>query len=158
MAMDKLSKLLRTREFVSFATADMQGQPNASPKLLLKFEKPYVYLIDYSFGRTVENLKVNPKAALSLMDLENLEGYRICGPAELIETGEEFERTAKELGKKLIQLSANRVIEGSRTGKKFSHYELEIPNKFVVIKFKAEEVLKIGTRGDLYRESGHEIS
>lgn len=158
MAMEGLSRLLRKREFVSFATADKKGQPNAAPKLLLKFEKPFVYLIDYTVARTVDNLRINPKAALSLMDLENLEGYRMSGHAEIIERGEAFKRFAKELEKKLIQLSADRVIEGSRTGKKFSHYELEIPDKFVVIKFKIEEVVKIGTRGDMYRESGHEIN
>jgi hypothetical protein len=158
MAMEGLSKLLRTREFVSFATADLSGQPNAAPKLLLKYEKPFVYLIDYSVAKTVENLRVNPKAALSLMDLENLEGYRMIGTAELIEKGEEFQRFSKELEKKLLQLSATRVIEGSRTGKKYAHYELEISDKFVVVKFKIVEATKIGTQGNLYRESGHEIS
>ncbi len=158
MGMEGLSKLLRAREFVSFATADLSGQPNAAPKLLLKFEKPHVYLIDYSVAKTVENLRANPKAALSLMDLENLEGYRMIGPAELIENGEAFEHFSRELEKKLIQLSATRVIEGSRTGKKYAHYELEISDKFVVIKFKIEEVTKIGTQGNLYRERGHEIS
>jgi hypothetical protein len=157
MVMEELSKLLRNREFVSLATADLNGQPNAAPKLILKYEKPFVYLIDYSFAKTVENLRANPKAALSLMDVENLEGYRMIGPAELIEKGEKFQRFSKELEKKLIQLSATRVIEGSRTGKKYPHYELEISNKFVVIKFKIEEVTKIGTQGNLYRESGREI-
>ena len=158
MAMDRLAKLLRTREFVSFATADPGGQPNAAPKLLLKYEKPFVYLIDYSIALTVANLRNNPKAALSIMDLENLQGYRLSGAAELIEKGEEFERFKKEHEKKLIQLSATRVIEGSRTGKKSSHYELEIPDKFAVIKFKIDEAVQIGTQGDLYREKGHNIS
>ena len=137
---------------MSVATADKTGKPNAAPKFLLKFERPYLYLIDYSFATTTGNLKVNPRASLSFMDLDNLEGYRLYGSVELIESGPEFKRIAQEVEKKALQLSATRVIEGSRTGKKYEHFELEMPDKFVVIKVKIEESTKIGPRGDLYRE------
>ena len=71
--------ILKGREYISVATADKDAKPNAAPKFLLKFEKPYLFLIDYSFATTTENLRVNPRAALSFMDLENLEGYRLYG-------------------------------------------------------------------------------
>ena len=145
-------ELLKGREFVSVGTADKKGKPNAAPKFLLKFEKPHIYLIDYSFATTTANLRSNPQASLSFMDLDNLEGYRLYGSVELVERGEEFERIAGEVERKNIQLSAERVIEGSRTGKRYEHYALERPNKFVVIKFKIEETTKIGARGDFYRE------
>jgi general stress protein 26 len=147
-----LSQLLKGREFVSFASADLKGQPNNAPKMLLKFEKPYIYLIEFSYGRTHDNLKANPQACLSFMDLENIEGYRIYGTVELIEKGPEFKALAKELEKKQIQLSTTRVIHAVRTGKKYEHFELEMPDKFSVIKFKIVEITKIGTRGDFFRE------
>ena len=147
-----IEPLLRERKFLSVATADKKGRPNAAPKFLLKFEKPYVYLVDFSFATTTKNLKINPQASLSFMDMDNLEGYRLYGPVECIERGMEFRRLSKELERRTIQLSAERVIEGSRTGKKYGHYELEMPNKFVVIKVKVEEITKIGTRGDFFRE------
>ena len=145
-------ELLKGREFVSVATADKDAKPNAAPKFLLKFEKPHLYLVDYSFATTTENLRTNPRAALSFMDLENLEGYRLFGSTELIERGKEFEKLAKEVERKNIQLSADRVIEATRTGKKYKHFALERPDKFVVIKFKIEEATRIGARGDFYRE------
>ena len=148
-----LSQLLRGREFVSIASADAKGRPNNAPKFLLKFEKPYIYLIDYSYGTSHDNLKANPQACLSFMDMENLEGYRIYGTVELIEKGPAFKTIAKEVEKRLISLSTTRVIEGVRTGKKFTHYELEMPDRFAVIKFKIVELTKIGTRGDFYRET-----
>ena len=145
-------ELLKGREFISLATADKSAKPNAAPKFLLKYEKPYMYLVDYSFATTTANLRVNPRAALSFMDLDNLEGYRVSGTAELIEKGKEFAELAKEIERKNIQLSTDRVLEGMRTGKKYNHFALERPDKFVVIKFKVEEVTRIGTRGDFYRE------
>ncbi len=145
-------ELLKGKEFLSLATADKTGKPNAAPKFLLKFEKPHVYLVDYSFATTTANLKVNPQACLSFMDIDNLEGYRVYGSVELIEQGKEFKRLAQEVERRNIQLSADRVIEASRTGKKYSHFALERPDKFIVIKFKIEESTKIGTRGDFYRE------
>jgi hypothetical protein len=111
-----LSQLLKGREFVSFASADLKGQPNNAPKMLLKFEKPYIYLIEYSFGRTHDNLKSNPQACLSFMDLDNIEGYRIYGTVELIEKGPDFKKLAKELEKRQVQLSTTRVIDAVRTG------------------------------------------
>ena len=64
----KIKELLENREFISVATCDFKGRPNAAPKFFLKFEHNFIYLVDYTIGMTWENLKVNPKASLSLMD------------------------------------------------------------------------------------------
>jgi len=151
--MEKIARLLKGRAFLSLATADTMGKPNAVPKFFLKFDPPCIYLIDYTIARTVENLRSNPRGSIALMDLEILEGYRINGSVELFESGSEFEKLSKELGKKLLKLSADRVIEAVKTGKKAEHFELELPDKFIVIEFKIEDVVKIGPRGDLYREN-----
>ncbi len=150
--MEKIARFLKNRTFVNLATADKEGQPNAVPKFYLKFEPPHIYLIDYTIARTVNNLRANPRASIPLTDLENLEGYRINGSVELIEKGSEFGVLAKELSKKLVHLSADRVIEAVRTGKKSQRFEMELPDKFIAIKFKIEDIVKIGPQGDLYRE------
>ena len=154
MIKERVLELLRQREFVSVGTADKKGVPNAAPKLLLKIDADFAYLIDYTMARTVENLKKNPIASLSFMDLDNLVGYRLGGSVQLVEKGKEFNKILEELSNKLIALSAKRVIEASRTGKKNQHYELEISKKFVVLKIKIEEIVKIGSQGDLWRETG----
>ena len=152
MIKEKAFEILKKKEFVSVGTADKKGQPNAVPKFLLKIEKNSVYLIDYTMARTVENLKKNPKASLSFMDLDNLAGYRLDGSVELISKGNEFKKILIELEKKLVMLSASRVIEASRTGKKNEHYELEIPKRFLVIKVNIHGAAKIGSQGDLLKE------
>ena len=150
--MQKIAELLKGRAFLTLATASPAAQPNAVPKFILKFEAPNLYLIDYSIARTAENLRANPRASIALMDLDNLEGYRANGSVKLIEKGVEFDALAKELDKKLVKLSTDRVIDAMKTGKKNDHFELEIPDRFIVIKLTIEDVVKIGPQGDLFRE------
>ncbi len=149
---EKISSLLRSRHFLSVATADKKCEPHAAPKILFKIEGEHFYLADHAIARTVDNLRVNPRASLSFMDLENLEGYRLSGKAELVEKGPVFKKMAKELDKKLIQISADRVIEGMKTGKRHAHFELEMSNKVIFIKIKIEEIVRIGSQGDLFNE------
>ncbi len=150
---EKITKLLKDRHFLSLATASKNAEPHAAPKILFKIEGEYFCLADHAIARTIENLRVNPRACLSFMDLENLEGYRMSGSAQLIESGPDFEKLLKELEKKLIQISADRVIEGMRTGKRHEHFELEMSKKMIFIKIKIEEIVRIGSQGDLFREA-----
>lgn len=152
MIKQRALEILKQKEFVSIGTADKQGYPNAAPKLLLKIENGFVYLIDYTIAKTAANLKENPVASLSFMDIDNLVGYRLDGQVLLISEGNEYNQILIELEKKLIKLSASRVIEASRTGKKNKHYELEIPDKILVLKIEIKQVVKIGSQGDLWRE------
>ncbi len=149
---EKISTLLKTRYYISIATADKKCEPHAAPKILFKIEGEDFYLADHAIARTVDNLRVNPRASLSFMDIENLEGYRLSGAVELIEKGPAFEKFLKEFEKKLIQISADRVIEGMKTGKRHKHFELEIPNRVIFIKIKIEEIVRIGSQGDLFSE------
>ncbi len=145
-------EVLSTRTFISLATADREGQPCAVPKFLLKHEKPYIYLVDSSFGRTTANLRINPKVSACFMDFQNLDGFRIDGPAVLFEAGEEFEKLAEEVRRKVAALSADRLLEGVRTGKKSEHFELEIGDRFAVIRLKIEDVTRIRMSGSFNQE------
>ncbi len=152
MILEHIASLLRHRSFLSVATADKSGEPHAAPKFFFKIEHGSVYLIDHAIARTVENLRANPRASMSFMDLENLEGYRMTGAVTLIEQGEEYEKILKAFEKKLITLSATRLIEGMKSGKHSEHFELEMPNKVIVIKVKIEEAVRIGRQGELFKE------
>src|SRR5947207_2152901 len=99
---EKISRLLKHRHFLSIATADKKCEPHAAPKILFKIEKDSFYLADHAIAKTIENIKINPRASLSFMDIENLEGYRLSGSAELIESGPLFDTMVKGLEKKLI--------------------------------------------------------
>ena len=149
---EKITALLKHRNFLSVATASKKCVPHTAPKILFKIEDEYFYLADHVIAWTVNNLRVNPRASMSFMDFENLEGYRLSGSARLIEKGPAYGRLMKEFEKKLIQISADRVIEGMKTGKRSKHYELEISNRVTFIKIKIEEIVRIGSQGDLFSE------
>jgi predicted pyridoxine 5'-phosphate oxidase superfamily flavin-nucleotide-binding protein len=150
----KVRGLLADREFLNVATCDLHHRPNAVPKFFLTMPGAAgIYLIDYTWGRTWENLKVNPRVSLSLVDTETLHGYQMNGTAEILSTGLEYDTVAKELLQKEVDLSAKRIIEGVARGKKHRAFELSLPDKFVIFKVKITEIVEIGPAGDLLREN-----
>ena len=150
---DKLAALLEKREFVSVATAAPDGQPNTAPKFFFRAKGDFIYLIDYVVGQTIANLRENPRVSVSFMDVENLEAYRLNGTAECIHNGKLFEKVLTDWNKKLIQMATDKVIDAVRTGKKHGHYEMEMGERFVVLKIKVSSVVKIGRRGDIWKET-----
>lgn len=151
---EKLEEILEKREFVSIATVGKDGQPNSVPKFLFRGKGSFIYLLDYVVGKTLVNLRENPKASVSFMDLDTLEAYRLNGTARIFEGGPVFDAVLKGWNEKLVQLSTDRVIEAVRTGKKRSHYEMEMTDHLAVIKIRIESVIKIGRRGDIWKETG----
>ncbi len=151
---EKLEEILGKREFVSIATVGCDGQPSSAPKFFFRAKGSFFYLIDHVIGRTVANLKENPLCSVSFMDLDNLEAYQLNGKAKLIERGKVFDEVLKEWNNRLIQLSTDRVLEAVRTGKRRRHYEAEMSERFVILKIKVENILKIGRKGDIWKETG----
>lgn len=150
---EKLEEVLKKREFVSIATVGHDGQPNSVPKFLYRGKGSFLYLLDYVVGKTIRNLRENPKASVSFMNLNTLEAYRLNGTAEVIDRGPVFDAVLKGWNEKLVQLATDRVIEAVRTGKKRGHYEMEMTEHLAVIKVRIEAVIKIGRRGDIWKET-----
>lgn len=144
--------ILKTNEFVAMATADKAGKPNSAPKLLLKIIGRAAYFIDYSISKTAKNLKANPAVSLSFININSLFGYVLNGTVEIIEKGKIYDECLKELRKKEIELSVERVIKGVRTGNSHKDFELGIPERFLVYKVKIEEGAEISPRGKVKRE------
>jgi predicted pyridoxine 5'-phosphate oxidase superfamily flavin-nucleotide-binding protein len=153
MLLKKITEILKNREFISVATSDLTGSPNAAPKFLLKIDGNIVYLIDYSMGRTWENLKINPKASLSFVDTDALIGYQINGLVEIIDKGPRYDNIFHELEQKEIDLSIKRIIEGVSKEKRHRSFEVAITDKFVVLKVDIKEIVEIGPRGEIKRQN-----
>ena len=144
--------LIESKEFISVATCDLESHPNAAPKFLLKVESNYIYLVDYTLGKTFRNLKINPRIALSFFDNETLVGYQINGQVEIIDSGLEYQSALDDLARKEIDLSATRIIEGVIKGQAHKTYEMAASRKFVILKVKVEEIVQIYSSGSLRRE------
>jgi predicted pyridoxine 5'-phosphate oxidase superfamily flavin-nucleotide-binding protein len=152
MITKKINELLQNREFVSVATCAADCRPNVAPKFVLKLEQRFLYLIDYVLGTTYRNIQSNPRASVSIMDTESLIGYQLNGSVQIIESGQEYEKIEKELVQREIDLSTKRIIEGVTHGKVHDSFELAMPDKFVVLKLKIEEIVEISRSGSLKRE------
>lgn len=151
---EKIAEILKKRQFVSIATVASDGQPNSVPKFFFRAKGSFMYLIDYVLGKTVINIEKNPKVSVSFMDLDSLEAYRLNGTAKLIGEGKLFRKILHEWDKRLVKMATNRVVEAVQTGKKSGHYELEVGEKFIILKIKIENVIKVGRKGEIWQETG----
>jgi predicted pyridoxine 5'-phosphate oxidase superfamily flavin-nucleotide-binding protein len=146
---EDLKKFLLTKEFVSAGTADLNGQPNAVPKYIIKIDNGFIYLADYVIGTTFQNLKVNPKISLSTIDMKTLEGWRINGIVRIMTKGAQYKRLSKTMIDLEVHNTTRRVIEDVQGVQKHNVYEVSFPKKVVILKVKCEKVTKIGISGKL---------
>lgn len=152
MLTKRVHEFLKKRTFLNVATATPDGKPNNVSKLILKVEEHFVYLVDYAIGKTYTNVKVNPRVSLSFFDLENLVGFQINGPVELIEKGPVYDLFKAELTEKEISLATERIIKGVSSGQGHEKFELAPPRHFVIFKIKIEEIAEVSYSGEIKRE------
>ncbi|MFA6281033.1 MAG: pyridoxamine 5'-phosphate oxidase family protein [Candidatus Omnitrophota bacterium] len=143
---------LEKKEFINVGTCDFTGRPNVAPKFLIKSKNNTIYLADSVFGRTFDNLKINPRVSLSTVNMDNLVGCQINGVCQIIEKGAEYKKILKEMKVKQIGFSVNRLIEGLHKEKKYKDFEVTLSEKVCIFKIKIEEIVSIGVTGKLERK------
>ena len=80
------------------ATASKAGKPNVSAKGSLRvLDDEHVAFADVASPRTVANIKENPLVAIICLDASARTGCRIWGKAEILDSGELFDKMAAEL-------------------------------------------------------------
>ncbi|MFA6320426.1 MAG: pyridoxamine 5'-phosphate oxidase family protein [Candidatus Omnitrophota bacterium] len=147
----ELSDLLDKREFISVATCDFNGRPNAAPKFVLKVENNHVYLVDYTIGKTWKNLKVNPKISMSLTDTRTLKGYQLNGTVKIISRGKLYDKMRQEMTDREVRLTTQHIIDEVRGNPTHETFEILISEKFVIFDVKLEEVVEMDIHGELKR-------
>lgn len=152
MLKEDLIDILNKREFVSVATCDFEGRPNAAPKFLLKVDKDSIYLVDYTISTTWKNLKINPRISISFMDTSTLNGYQINGSVKILDKGRLYDKMRGEMLEREVRLTAKHIIEDIRGEAKHENFEIVMAEKFVIFKITVDEIVKIGIGGELERE------
>ena len=122
----EIIRLLEDADWICLATRDVDGEPNAANKFLLKCEQNTVYLVDFVKGTTWENLKNHPRVSFPIMDIDNLVDYQLSGEVEIIEKGQLYDELIAELKQKHLQFSTKRIIEGIRRER--GHNTFNFPN------------------------------
>ena len=154
---ERVKELLKAREFIYAATSDFNHRPNAAPKFLLKIEENFIYLADHVIGTTYKNLKINSQVSLAVMDRNTLHGYQINGAVELLTKGATYDQMIKEVHRKEIGFTTERLIEAVRTGKRHENFEVAFPEEVVIYKVKIKDIVEIGPRGQVSREQAEKI-
>lgn len=86
------------------ATADQAGRPNVGPKGSTRvLDDETIMFVEATAKKTYANVKENPRVAIAVVDKEKMGGYRFVGPAQVIESGEFFDKVAAETQKARIK-------------------------------------------------------
>ena len=87
------------------ATAASDGMPNTTPKGSVKIiNDEQIVFADLFSKKTRENLRANPKVAVTVVDMTTYKGYQIKGSAKILESGLLFAQVAEELKKAPMKL------------------------------------------------------
>ena len=87
------------KNFVNFqklgyvATVSDDNTPNLSPKgTIVVFDESYLAFANIQSPKTVENLKQNSSIEVNVVDPFSRRGYRFKGTAEVISSGDKFDK------------------------------------------------------------------
>lgn len=149
---EKAVRLMNTKEFIYLATCNLDNEPHASSKFFIKTEGAFVYLADFALSRIYENLRQNPRVSLAVMDHDTLHGYRLNGKAFVMDINQEYEQVAKELQKRKINYTTDRIIRAVQTGVTHQDFELSFPDHFLIFKIEIETVVEINPQGKIHKE------
>ena len=87
------------KNFVNFqklgyvATVSIDNTPNLSPKgTIMVFDESHLVFADIQSPKTVENLNHNSSIEVNVVDPFSRRGYRFKGTAEVISSGDKFDK------------------------------------------------------------------
>ena len=87
------------KNFVNFqklgyvATVSNDNTQNLSPKgTIMVLDESHIAFADIQSPKTVENLKHNPSIEINVVDTFSRRGYRFSGTAEIILSGDKFDK------------------------------------------------------------------
>ncbi len=87
------------------ATASSDGVPNTTPKGTVQvIDDQHIVFADLFSLKTRDNLQKNPKAAVTVVDMEKYKGYQFKGSAQLVDSGPVFDQVVEQLKKSPMQL------------------------------------------------------
>jgi predicted pyridoxine 5'-phosphate oxidase superfamily flavin-nucleotide-binding protein len=133
------------KNFVNFqklgyvATVSDDNTPNLSPKgTIIVFDESYLAFADIQSPKTVENLKHNTSIEVNVVDPFSRRGYRFKGTAEIISSGDKFNKIisyyktsgVKSLIKSVILVKVEKLSEVFSPLYDLGHTEEELRTKW----------------------------
>ena len=96
MLNERMKEIFTKQDILVLGTADLKGVPNVVPVGAVKIlDDETVLISDQFFLKTLNNLRENPKVAISFWDAGEGEGYQIKGEASIQTEGKIYEETVE---------------------------------------------------------------
>jgi len=90
---EEIKKFVNFQKLGYVATISTDNTPNLSPKgTIMVFDESYLVFADIHSPQTVENLRHNPSTEINVVDPFRRRGYRFKGIAEIISSGDKFNK------------------------------------------------------------------
>ncbi|MGE5576848.1 MAG: pyridoxamine 5'-phosphate oxidase family protein [Syntrophothermus sp.] len=95
MLTDDMKKMIETQQCF-IATVDPAGIPNIGPKRSTRVLDDNTLVFNEATGKhTYNNIRVNPKVAVAVVNRDILDGYRFVGTATIHESDELYNKAAE---------------------------------------------------------------
>jgi general stress protein 26 len=143
---------LKKQSFVSLGTADLGGIPHVSPKLFLKTDSKNIYLIDHLIGVSYDNIKKNPRVAVSAFNIEKARGYNFYGKAEVLKQGNDFKKLLSQWEQRQTSIAATEVIQSVRHQGSLMSYKFTLLKPVHIYRIFVTKVILSNANGVLKTE------
>ncbi len=97
---ERMKEIFAKQGIFVLGTADLSGIPNVVPVGAIKILDDETILVsDQYFNKTLNNLRANPKAAISFWETDKGEGYQIKGDVTIYTEGTIYKETVEWIRK-----------------------------------------------------------
>ena len=108
---DEIKNFVNFQKLGYVATISADNTPNLSPKgTIMILDESHLAFAHIHSPQTVENLKHNPSIEINVVDPFSRRGYRFKGIAEIISTGDKFDKTISHYKETGVKSSIKTII------------------------------------------------
>ena len=108
---EKIKNFVNFQKLGYVATISADNTPNLSPKgTIIVLDESSLAFADIHSPQTVENLKHNPSIEINVVDPFSRRGYRFKGIAEIILTGDKFDKIISHYKETGVKSSIKTII------------------------------------------------
>lgn len=145
---EEICGIFEAAGYLYVSTCSNDGVPNMAIKGLadIDCENNYIYFLDLYNGITAHNLLGNPNISVSAVDFKNFIAYQIKGTAELIDSGDDFNKSSMNWELDKYSRYKERISHSISSFMKEDVSELNLPSPKYLVRVKVEEVLSMAPR------------
>ena len=108
---EEMERVVEEARVFAVATASEDGEPNVVPIAFGKvLGEDGILLVDNFMNKTMENLRTNPRAAVSVWKAGDSKGYQFKGDVRIETSGRNFEDGVKMVKAKEPELSPKAAV------------------------------------------------